>query len=234
MNNKEKIQSDTLDREKYLQKRRESYIRDKDKRKIYLLKNCDRIKEVRKSYKNSNSEKIKSQNKEYRDNHKNHIRDYNREYYINNVENIDRWINQNQEKIKGYKRKYQEKIKPIRGKLRKEKILKNPVYKLEETLRGRLYSAIKSQSTRKSQKTMELLGCSSDFAKKHLESQFRDGMSWDNHSLFGWHIDHIRPCASFDLSDPEQQKECFHYTNLQPLWASENLSKGDKFITAKT
>jgi hypothetical protein len=51
-------------------------------------------------------------------------------------------------------------------------------------------------------------------------------MSWDNHGKHGWHIDHIRPCASFDFSDPEQQQQCFHYSNLQPLWAGDNLSKG--------
>jgi hypothetical protein len=54
-------------------------------------------------------------------------------------------------------------------------------------------------------------------------------MTWENHGRYGWHIDHIRPCASFDLADPEQQRKCFHYTNLQPLWASENMRKGDKW-----
>ena len=58
-------------------------------------------------------------------------------------------------------------------------------------------------------------------------------MSWDNYGIHGWHIDHIRPCASFDLTDPEQQRQCFHYPNLQPLWAFDNLSKNDGWEAAK-
>jgi hypothetical protein len=66
------------------------------------------------------------------------------------------------------------------------------------------------------------------FLKGYLAGKFKDGMTWENHGE--WHIDHIKPCASFNLLDEGEQKKCFHYTNLQPLWASENLSKGCKFI----
>lgn len=76
--------------------------------------------------------------------------------------------------------------------------------------------------------TLELVGAGIAQVKKHLEAQFKPGMNWENHGKLGWHIDHITPCAKFDLSDPEQQKKCFHYTNLQPLWWQENLSKGYK------
>jgi hypothetical protein len=75
---------------------------------------------------------------------------------------------------------------------------------------------------------MGLIGCSVPQLRKHLEAQFTEGMTWDNHGE--WHIDHIKPCASFDLTDAEQQLECFNYTNLQPLWASDNLSKGAKVL----
>ena len=81
---------------------------------------------------------------------------------------------------------------------------------------------------RKHGTTIKLLGCNINELRFYLEGKFIDGMSWDNYGE--WHIDHIRPCASFDLTDPEQQKKCFHYTNLQPLWAEDNLSKGDKII----
>jgi hypothetical protein len=73
---------------------------------------------------------------------------------------------------------------------------------------------------------MILIGCSMDELKIHLSSMFKEGMSWDNYGK--WHIDHIKPCASFNLSDPAQQKECFHYSNLQPLWAIENIKKSDQ------
>lgn len=81
---------------------------------------------------------------------------------------------------------------------------------------------------RKSASTLTLLGCTIRQLRDHLESQFGPGMTWDNYGLRGWHIDHKRPCASFDLTDPEQQAACFHFSNLQlqPLWAEENLRKG--------
>lgn len=72
---------------------------------------------------------------------------------------------------------------------------------------------------------MEFIGCSMTQLKSHLSSQFKDGMSWDNYGRKGWHIDHIIPCYSFDLIDPNEQKKCFHYTNLQPLWWLDNCRK---------
>ena len=72
------------------------------------------------------------------------------------------------------------------------------------------------------------LGCSVEFLKQYLEFKFQSGMTWDNHSQFGWHIDHIIPLSSFDLTDREQFLKACHYTNLQPLWWNENLSKYNK------
>jgi len=93
-------------------------------------------------------------------------------------------------------------------------------------LRSRLTDALKNNI--KSKRTLELLGCSIEEFKSHIELQFKEGMTWDNHGHYTWHIDHIRPCASFDLTDPKQQKMCFHYTNMQPLWWIDNLKKGDR------
>ncbi len=82
-------------------------------------------------------------------------------------------------------------------------------------------------NTIKSCSVVDLIGCSPNDLVSHIQSQFLPGMTWENRFL--WYIDHIRPCASFDIIDPEQQRQCFHYTNLQPLWAKDNFSKGRKW-----
>lgn len=89
-------------------------------------------------------------------------------------------------------------------------------------------AALKGQN--KSKPTLQLLGCSISHFKKHLESQFTEGMTFENHGPKGWHIDHIIPVSSFNLSDPDQQKKCFHFSNLQPLWYEDNLKKGSKLV----
>ena len=88
--------------------------------------------------------------------------------------------------------------------------------------------ALKEQNLTKKNTTAGLVGCSIPFLKKYLENKFKKGMNWKNQGRYGWHIDHIKPCASFDLSDPKQQLICFNYKNLQPLWAEENIKKSNK------
>ena len=99
-------------------------------------------------------------------------------------------------------------------------------YRVTSALRLRVLQAIKKCGVAKSAFTQELLGCTYEEARQHLALQFQPGMSWENHGE--WEIDHIRPCASFDLADPAQQRECFNYTNLQPLWRRENRQKKDR------
>jgi len=108
-----------------------------------------------------------------------------------------------------------------------KKYYQNITCKLGNLLRTRIWTALKIQGLKKNHSTMELTGCSKEELIQHLESQFSEGMTWENWSLNGWHIDHIRPVSSFDLSDPAQVKECFHYSNLQPLWAIDNLKKSN-------
>ena len=109
----------------------------------------------------------------------------------------------------------------------KEKLSTNIDYRIIHNLRERLRVALQNNS--KGTKTKDMLGCSIEEFKQYLESKFTKGMDWSNYGRKGWHIDHIRPCISFDMSDPEQPKQCFHYTNLQPLWWEDNLKKYSKY-----
>lgn len=94
-------------------------------------------------------------------------------------------------------------------------------YRLTVLLRNRLRTALKYH--KKQDKTLTLLGCSIAYLKQYLSSKFLFGMSWENHGE--WHIDHIKPCRLFDLRKKSEQQKCFHYTNLQPLWAIDNMRK---------
>lgn len=108
----------------------------------------------------------------------------------------------------------------------------NPQYKLKQILRGRYLDALKRHTSggkvNKHHSAIELIGCSIDFYKQYLEQQFKPDMTWKNHGTL-WEIDHIKPCASFDLIYSEEQQKCFNYTNTQPLYYSDNRSKGDRY-----
>ena len=110
-----------------------------------------------------------------------------------------------------------------------ERKQRDSAFRLLHTLRNRLRHALAGHTPRAAS-TLSMLGCSIEYAREWLEAQFEPGMNWDNYGK--WHVDHVRPCASFDLTDLKQQRECFHYTNLQPLWAAENLAKSDKWEAA--
>jgi hypothetical protein len=107
----------------------------------------------------------------------------------------------------------------------------NPQYSTSKKLRERIRISLKVCGAVKSARTEELVGCSFSYLCKHLEGQFREGMSWDKPNSF--HIDHIKPMSSFDLTDPQQQKAACHWSNLQPLYPEENLRKGAKILTTK-
>jgi hypothetical protein len=137
------------------------------------------------------------------------------------------WKKKNRDHINAYNKKPEvlEKRR-IRTREYARKRRKNPSVRALESLRSRVNVALKQAI--KSEKTMTLVGCSMDEFRKHLESLFQPGMTWENYGKKGWHIDHIKPCASFNLMDPEQQKACFHWSNCQPLWARDNMRKGSR------
>lgn len=168
------------------------------------------------------------------------------------------WSYKNKDIIKQYTIKHKEKRnkrcrrynKLISTKAKVFERYRNDInYKLKKLLRSRINKALKATSHSKISKTSILLGCTIDQFKHHLESQFSSEMNWNNmgpgylidnrgkpvHDNMGntipvkqWHIDHIKPCYLFDFTKPEDQIKCFHYSNLRPLWAADNLRRSRK------
>lgn len=137
-----------------------------------------------------------------------------------------RWRIQNRELVNSLARAGASRNK-ARGSLKMRNWRKNSINRLVSNVRSRIGHALKRNS--KSACTFPLLGCSLSELWVHLESKFVPGMTRENYGPV-WHVDHIRPCVSFDFSDPEQQRACFHFSNLQPLFARDNLCKGAKIL----
>jgi hypothetical protein len=188
-----------------------------------------RNKAYKKAWENDNKQKIKLQKKLYWESNKSKLQEYNKNYcQINKNElhlksKIYREVNRDEILIK--KKIYYKSNKSKINQYYKKKKNTDLQFKLCTTLRSRLRLALKNNQ--KVGSAVKDLGCTIDELKSYLESKFQNGMTWDNWSLYGWHIDHIKPLASFDLSDRKQLLEACHYTNLQPLWAKDNLAKSD-------
>jgi parvulin-like peptidyl-prolyl isomerase len=174
----------------------------------YYKENKDKIKVAAKIYYEKNKVKCKERMIKYRQENVEKIREKNKLKYQKNKE-----LRKN--KVKEYQIEHR----------------KNPIVRFVGNLRTRVKHAIRNQSTKKASNTFKLIGCTGKEAFEYITSLLKPGMTWENYGLHGWHIDHILPCASFDLTDPEQQKVCFHYTNLQPLWAEDNLRKKDTVVS---
>jgi hypothetical protein len=133
-----------------------------------------------------------------------------------------------------YRDRYQKrKLDPAyRGKVRdaaKATRDANPALRAKDSLSARLSAALsQSGQSKNCRRTLDFVGCSLEELRVHLESQFKKGMTWENRGRLGWHIDHIIPCSSFDHSDEKQVLQCWHFTNLRPMWWRENLSKGKR------
>jgi hypothetical protein len=122
-----------------------------------------------------------------------------------------RWYKKNKTKVRRYVR--------TRAKT-------DPYFRLKRNLRSRMNAALRGKAG--SASTENLLGAPFYKVREHIASLFKEGMTWENYAHNTWHVDHKLPVVSFDLNDLSQQKKCFHYTNLQPLWAMDNLMKGAK------
>src|SRR6478672_7858741 len=130
----------------------------------------------------------------------------------------------NSETVKRWRSRNIELIRLRRNENHRRKYASDLEYKLRHVLKRTLLDAIRALKFSKSRSALCLCGCSLPELGAHLESQFKRGMTWKNHGTL-WHIDHIIPVSKFDLTKPEEQRRCFHYLNLQPLWKSDNLKK---------
>ena len=178
----------------------------KSRRKDFYINNKAKIAIYTKEHRLRNAEVIKEKKRLYNINNAKNKAEYDRVYRLNN-----------QAIIKLRKHNY-----------KKDRLLNDIEFKILHRMRTRIYNALKSKFNIKSKRTLELIGCDKSTLKHHIEKQFKNGMNWNNYGLHGWHVDHIIPCASFDLTTSQEQEKCFHYTNLQPLWWYENLEKSDK------
>lgn len=193
--------------------------------KIYREKNKENIIKYRKEHKN--------EAKQYREDNKEKLIEYNIMYRNNNPEYHKKYILDNPDYYKVYRNDNKVILNKKRN-IREKKCRKNPINIIKNCLRNRLNKALNNNY--KSGSHISDLGCSAEKLKQYLESKFYlnpetgEEMNWNNHSLHGWHIDYIKPLSSFDLTNKEELLKAVHYTNLQPMWAKENLKKGKKII----
>lgn len=205
--------------------------RQKQYNRNYKKNNKDRIKKYGKKHYEENRDKIREYAKKYQEENKDKIREYHKKNYVINKEKAKKRYNDNINKIREYQKKYREKNKDkilvYCNEYRKTRRKEDIGYRILLNLRARLHKALEGKF--KETTTRDFIGCSIPELKEHLEKQFKGEMSWENYGYKGWHIDHIKPCSWFDLTKPEEQRKCFHYTNLQPLWCTENLSKNHRY-----
>lgn len=215
---------------KYYLKNRENII---EKNKEYRENNLEEVKKRKKKYYEKNKEFLLSNNKQYRIENIEQYKERDKQYYKNNKERIlrriSRYYMKNRIRILEREKTYSKNNRHIRNNYAKKKLRTDVNFKLAKNLRSRVRDAFKGR-VKKTKSAQQLLGCSIKQLKKYLEASFKEGMSWDNYGYYGWHIDHHLPCVSFNLEDIEEQKKCFHYTNLKPLWATDNFRKGKKVI----
>lgn len=215
------------------------YSKNKDKIKDYRDTNKDKRKEYGTKYYIENKDQMLSKNKEYYEQNKEVIAEKTKKYYIENKDQIlvrnKRYSEDNKEKLaessKIWVEKNKDKVRNYRRTYKKEKLKTSVQFKLSESLRNRLRSAVVNGY--KGGSAVRDLGCSIELLRDRIELQFKPGMTWDNwgFGLGKWHIDHIMPLSAFDLTNRQHFLLACHYGNLQPLWHEDNMRKLDKIPT---
>jgi len=216
-------------KEKVLNWRRNNKDKIKEYKKTDYKNNYERIKKYNDKWRKKNPEKVAALKKKYRSSERGKANKILYEKSTAGLNVIKKYM-QSKGNVKAAERQKKKSYKIKANLLRQTRRKVDPNFRIRDNLSSQIRKLLKMEGLRKDETTtMKLLGCSIPFLKKHLESQFKPEMNWNNHSLKGWHVDHIRPCASFNLSDPDQLKICFNYKNLQPMWSKENMSKGSLY-----
>ena len=223
---------------------RKKYV-EKNKEKILLwhrnnrLKNLEKFKEYRKKYYAENKVEQAEKNKIWYQNNKEYCSQRAKKYNYENREKIKK----NGERYRKEKGEFCRAMGRDWYQRNKERVIKRTVayskkryqnnfsVRMMHVARARINAMLRRKAIGKFTSTAKLVGCSREELVKYLERQFEPGMTWDNYGIKGWHVDHILPCASFDFNCPVQQVACCHYSNLQPLWALDNIRKGAKIIS---
>ncbi len=189
------------------------------------MKNCSKCKEV-KSYEFFNKNKTfkdgcqticRSCMKEYQSNKKEYFKEYQKHYYIKNKEKAKEYVKHNKEKIKKYQNEY-----------KKNRLQNDSIFKFGFNLRCLIRCSFKRNNNKfkKNTKTEKILGCTIEEFKNYILTKFTKKMTFENYGE--WHLDHIIPISS--ATTEEELIILNHYTNFQPMWAKENISKGNKII----
>jgi hypothetical protein len=214
-------------------------LTDEERRERRLQQN----REANRKWSEKNREKLRERNRKWRERNPEYSREKGRKWREKNPgknrEACRKYREENPEKFREAERKYREKNRErYREKKRdyqRKRLNNDPLYKAIHNCRSRRRDVLKRLKTdiaegkafRSSKNFTRLLGCPPSVFKAHMESQFTEGMTWENHGE--WHYDHIRPLASFDHTDPLWEEQAWHYTNIRPLWAEDNFSKGSEW-----
>jgi len=213
------------DRLKNLEKRKEgarlAYYKNREENIAKVKARSEKIKESKAEY-----------DKRYREQNKEKIAEYKKQYATENAEQIAErmriYREENAEKLSKEKSEYSKnnraKINKTQLAYQKRKIATDPLFRLIKNTRKMVSRYMLGE---KSKRTQEIIGCSYEELKIHIEKQFTEGMTWDNYGMDGWHVDHIKPLAM--AISQEEIISSNHYSNLQPMWALDNLKKGATF-----
>ena len=206
----------------------------KECKKLYRLNNTEIIKISKIKYYQNNKDKVLKNSKEnYLKNREVILERQLNNYYSNRdnrLEYFRLYYEKNKKHLLGKSKKYlinnYEKILDYQKKYKQDRFKNDPIFRVIVCVRARINNFLNKKNVTKKNRTFNIVGCSPELLKEYLESQFTNGMNWDNHGE--WHIDHKIPLSSANTE--EEVYELCHYTNLQPLWGIDNLKKGNKIL----